>query len=124
MVGVPARGKSYITKKSIPFKSCSDLKACAIPELVRSYLSPFTNRCRRQQKTRIFNVGNRRRLAHAHDDPDDHTDHDANFFNPDNPEYSARRDELAMDTLEELLHWLLNENGSVGILGISYPSMP
>jgi len=28
------------------------------------------------------------------------------------------RDELAMDTLEELLRWLMNENGSVGILGI------
>ena len=28
------------------------------------------------------------------------------------------RDELAMDTLEELLRWLINENGSVGILGI------
>jgi 6-phosphofructo-2-kinase len=85
---------------------------------------PLANGRRRQQKTRIFNVGNRRRLAHANDDPDDHTDHDANFFNPDNSEYSARRDELAMDTLEELLRWLLNENGSVGILGISYPPMP
>jgi len=48
------------------------------------------------------------------------TDHDARFFDPNNAEYSATRDELAMDTLEELLHWLLEENGSVGILGMSF----
>jgi 6-phosphofructo-2-kinase len=29
-----------------------------------------------------------------------------------------------MDTLEELLHWLMEENGSVGILGILFHSHP
>lgn len=72
---------------------------------------------RRQHKTRVFNVGNRRRLAQCKDDLDHPTEHDANFFDPDNAEYTATREHLAMDTLEELLHWLLEENGSVGILG-------
>ena len=72
---------------------------------------------RRQHKTRIFNVGNRRRLAQSKDSVDHPTDHDANFFDPHNAEYTATREHLAMDTLEELLHWLLKENGSVGILG-------
>ena len=47
-----------------------------------------------------------------------HTEHDANFFDPANAEHTARREQLAMDTLEELLHWLLSKNGTVGILGI------
>ena len=72
---------------------------------------------RRQHKTRIFNVGNRRRLAQSKDDSDHPTEHDANFFDPNNAEYTATREHLAMDTLEELLHWLMEENGSVGILG-------
>jgi 6-phosphofructo-2-kinase len=62
-------------------------------------------------------VGHRRRLAQLKDDPGHPTEHDANFFDPNNVEYSATRDQLAMDTLEELLRWLLEENGSVGILG-------
>jgi 6-phosphofructo-2-kinase len=53
------------------------------------------------------------------DDSDHRTEHDANFFDPNNAEYTATREHLAMDTLEELLHWLMEENGSVGILGIS-----
>ena len=63
-------------------------------------------------------MGNRRRLAQTKDDAAHRTEHDANFFDPNNAEYTATREQLAMDTLEELLHWLMEENGSVGILGI------
>lgn len=80
----------------------------------------LTYRYRRQHKTRIFNVGNRRRLAQSKDDSAHPTEHDANFFDPNNAEYTATREHLAMDTLEELLHWLMKENGSVGILGTSF----
>jgi 6-phosphofructo-2-kinase len=80
-------------------------------------MSPLDSRDRRQHKTRIFNVGNRRRLAQHNEDVDHQTEHDARFFDPNNAEYTATREQLAMDTLEELLHWLLAENGSVGILG-------
>ena len=72
---------------------------------------------RRQHKTRIFNVGNRRRLAQLNEDSAHPTDHDASFFDPNNAEYTSTRAQFAMETLEELLHWLLEDNGSVGILG-------
>jgi 6-phosphofructo-2-kinase len=72
-----------------------------------------------QHRTQIFNVGNRRRLAcQAEVEHDQPVNQSAAFFDPENPQWTAKREELAMDTLEELLHWLLYENGSVGILGM------
>lgn len=157
MVGLPARGKSYITKK-------------------------ITRYMRWQQhNTRIFNVGNRRRVAagkqssnsptedntatsvngrlHAatvllngvaapeyqeptaldlnHDPSSEKTvqdlqnnpttgnedDHDVNaldqsasFFDPQNSTARAIREKVAMDTLDELLDYLVNDRGAVGIL--------
>jgi len=183
MVGLPARGKSYITKK------------------LARYLNWL------QHDTTIFNVGERRRVAaggpntlektksrqsfagptrsdsitgtavapqglvdHAQflgpsaaatimlngerpisppgtprrpskmthdntDDADEHTrdnpiDHDAaaempdpkgmdqsaNFFDPENKKAALIREQCAMDTLDELLDYILDGNGSVGIL--------
>ncbi|KAJ8061798.1 hypothetical protein OCU04_009592 [Sclerotinia nivalis] len=162
MVGLPARGKSYITKK------------------IQRYLSW------QQHETRIFNVGNRRRVAvgkpqqsngtplkaqesaqrpsvssqsirtgsiagkidaptqAAHMilngvDPtqqDQETrgldlkkisspgelpdpgrmDQSANFFDPMNSKAAAIREQVAMDTLDELLDFLLLGSGAVGIL--------
>lgn len=158
MVGLPARGKSYITKK------------------ITRYLSW------QQHNTKIFNVGNRRRVAAGnhvpnspigpdqataingrlqaasvrlnvvlspgdeeptaldlneqrefektvHDtannpsDEEDVEDHDinnidqsANFFDPKNTSARALREKVALDTLDELLDYLVNGNGAVGIL--------
>lgn len=160
MVGLPARGKSYITKK------------------IQRYLSW------QQHETRIFNVGNRRRVAAgtstgatnivrsppvsprktrsirtgsiskvidaptqaAHillngidptmikeeyyeeaEDPNedenvellpapDTMEQSAAFFSPKNKKASAIREQVAMETLDELLDFLLNQGGSVGIL--------
>lgn len=135
MVGLPARGKSYITKK------------------IKRYLAW------QQHTTRIFNVGNRRRIAvdvHSpgkpkREDPldaqianillngksaktevpkfkeptewnlDDPTsaarvDQSANFFDPKNAQGSKIREQLAIDTLDELMDFLLSGGGSVGIL--------
>ncbi|KAI1107322.1 bifunctional 6-phosphofructo-2-kinase/fructose-2,6-bisphosphate 2-phosphatase [Jackrogersella minutella] len=134
MVGLPARGKSYITKK------------------LRRYLSW------QQHNTRIFNVGNRRRVAslpsptkHRREgsmdmfpqgatilvngaqppespvqkkpsplDQDDSTpkpmDQSAKFFDPNNEQASRLREEIAIDTLNELLDYLICGGGSVGIL--------
>lgn len=137
MVGLPARGKSYITKK------------------IKRYLSW------QQHTTRIFNVGNRRRIAvdvHSprkpqHEDPMDahaqvaqillngkeaktetpkskepaewnlddpsaasRVDQSANFFDPKNAQGSKIREQLAIDTLDELMDFLLSGGGSVGIL--------
>ncbi|KAI1135901.1 bifunctional 6-phosphofructo-2-kinase/fructose-2,6-bisphosphate 2-phosphatase [Hypoxylon sp. FL0543] len=133
MVGLPARGKSYITKK------------------LRRYLSW------QQHNTRIFNVGNRRRVAavasptkhrkessmdmppegatilvngdqppespdqkKSSSDQDESDpkpmDQSAKFFDPNNEQASKLRDEIAIDTLNELLDYLISGGGSVGIL--------
>lgn len=171
MVGLPARGKSYITKK------------------LQRYLSW------QQHNTRIFNVGNRRRIVagmlpgsgqpqdeaseeleenpaerqfNGHTDaplqqaasillngipsaqndepttldlnacsqsPDkddcsvdgavddaaqrEHQarkDQTAEFFDPKNESASKLREQVAIDTLDELLDYLLHRNGAVGIL--------
>lgn len=134
MVGLPARGKSYITKK------------------LQRYLSW------QQHESRIFNVGNRRRNAagirvsaqpkltpepphldgpvhaasillngHPAPVPSSPTDLDLNqantdmdqsarFFDPKNARAAAMREQVAMETLDELLDYLLNQGGSVGIL--------
>lgn len=158
MVGLPARGKSYITKK------------------IQRYLSW------QQHNTRIFNVGNRRRVAAGVSGPisappkspktqnarlgmrtgsiggkfdapteaahillngnrpppavveeeadgeeltkvDSQTmpepetmDQSAGFFDPSNTKASQIREQVALSTLDELLDYLLNQDGSVGIL--------
>lgn len=158
MVGLPARGKSYITKK------------------ITRYLSW------QQHNTKIFNVGNRRRIAAGRkssnsptapkdasgvdgrlkaatvllngvaaadaDEPTEldlnnssvsektvldpekspkptngggspdvnNNDQSAKFFDPQNSTARAVREKVAMDTLEELLDYLVDGNGAVGIL--------
>ncbi|KAI0539140.1 6-phosphofructo-2-kinase-domain-containing protein [Xylaria digitata] len=130
MVGLPARGKSYITKK------------------LRRYLAW------QQHNTRIFNVGNRRRIKanllsptkatteNPMDAPREaatvllngvqstsdnnqmpqnqenggYADHSAKFFDPKNSEAFKLREAMAIDTLDELLDYLLCGGGSIGIL--------
>ncbi|KAI1245507.1 hypothetical protein MGN70_012397 [Eutypa lata] len=132
MVGLPARGKSYITKK------------------VRRYLAW------QQHNTQIFNVGNRRRknanvataplqsnggtldaptqaaliLRRDSETPSDSAqeptpaplervesiDQNAKFFDPKNSEASKLREQLALDTLDELLDFLITGGGAIGIL--------
>ena len=153
MVGLPARGKSYITKK------------------MTRYLNWL------QHDTRIFNVGERRRVAATEhgfsapvNRPQDPTraaasallsaggtltelqlpapmdgtpsmsvsrpdneppissdmyrpestpisppDQSASFFDPANKRAAALREQCAMDTLDDLLDYILVGNGSVGI---------
>ncbi|KAI1000066.1 putative 6-phosphofructo-2-kinase [Podosphaera aphanis] len=148
MVGLPARGKSYITKK------------------IQRYLSW------QQHETKIFNVGNRRRIAAAassrpntsqkprslspnhrdrrrqienlnsdidtssqaahtpngvdpHEAAEEEKRHylsieameqKAEFFDPKNEQAAQFREKLAIQTLDELLDFLLVGTGSVGIL--------
>jgi 6-phosphofructo-2-kinase len=143
MVGLPARGKSYITRK------------------LQRYLSW------QQHEAKIFNVGNRRRhvagsiagldmprspkpidaptqaahillngvdpmaqaqtqeavadeeQGHVEPAPQPRTesmDQSAEFFDPNNARASKIREQVAMETLEELLDFLLDHGGSVGIL--------
>jgi len=107
MVGLPARGKSYITKK------------------VCRYLNWL------QHDTMIFNVGNRRRkvagrpldLSSAHCSKSSTSDstsscesiHTAGFFDPDNFEAGRLREKIAMETLDEAIDFLMYKGGSVAI---------
>lgn len=115
MVGLPARGKSYITNK------------------LTRYLNWLQHDCR------VFNVGNTRRLDTENNNgpedrplPDTNTpnnemenseekstaspsNHNADFFSPDNYTYTALREKWAMDTLDQLLDYVIDGSGSVGI---------
>ncbi|ODV64399.1 6-phosphofructo-2-kinase [Ascoidea rubescens DSM 1968] len=133
MVGLPARGKSYITNK------------------LTRYLNWSQHNCR------VFNVGNTRRKDDAmnlgpaskplSDSPSPEnnsknnstndlknintknhdkkttllnanetaTIHDANFFSPLNKKSKAIREKWAMDTLDQLLDYIIDGPGSVGI---------
>lgn len=85
MVGLPARGKSYIVKK------------------LARYFNWSGHHCR------IFNCGDLRRQQAS-------TTQDANFFDSKNTENHTLREQLAMDTLETLIHWVVSDIGTVGIL--------
>lgn len=88
MVGLPATGKSFITNK------------------LSRYLNYALYYCK------VFNVGNtRRRYAKEHN----LTDQDSNFFDPNNASFGKLREKWALDTLDELLNYLLDGTGSVGI---------
>ncbi|KAK6459417.1 6-phosphofructo-2-kinase-domain-containing protein [Scheffersomyces xylosifermentans] len=106
MVGLPARGKSYITNK------------------LTRYLNWLQHDCR------VFNVGNTRRKdkhnagPEAKPLPDTHTpnnepnspsQHNADFFSPDNKASTQLREKWAMDTLDQLLDYIIEGPGSVGI---------
>ena len=122
-VGLPARGKSYITKK------------------LQRYLNWM------QYNTKIFNVGNTRRQLKVfapsnypiqgptvdHSTPmqspspsyvgelpeaerGDHlASHDANLFDHNNKENFQLREKWAKETLDHLLDFLLSDDGNVGI---------
>lgn len=122
-VGLPARGKSYITKK------------------LQRYLNWM------QYNTKIFNVGNTRRQLNVfvpsnypvqgptvdHSTPmqtpspsvcninepegaGDHlSSHDANLFDHNNKENFQLREKWAKETLDHLLDYLLSDDGNVGI---------
>ncbi|KAK3942520.1 6-phosphofructo-2-kinase-domain-containing protein [Diplogelasinospora grovesii] len=104
MVGLPARGKSYIVRK----------------------LSRYLNWL--QYDTRVFNAGERRRTAAHVEGRGDKAKEEsrlgrgqfsssAAFFDPANPDLVSARDQIALETLDELLDWLSGrDSSSIGIL--------
>lgn len=113
-VGLPARGKSYITKK------------------LQRYLNWM------QYNTKIFNVGNTRRMVNVFTPSNypvqgptvDHStpspvvsftnlqqpqQHDASLFDPANKKNLQVREQWARETLDQLLDYLLSDDGNVGI---------
>lgn len=77
MVGLPARGKSYISKAIVHYLC---FLGCPV---------------------RLFNAGNKRRalgFAGA----------DSSFFDASNADAKKQREQMAMETLDELLEWLVS----------------
>lgn len=100
MVGLPARGKSYICKKLCKYLVWSGFN------------------------TKIFNVGNKRRKDAAvsmtrtsltANSSSSGTSHNSSFFDANNAEATQIREKLAADTLEELIEWLNVGGGKVAI---------
>ena len=87
MVGLPARGKSFIAHKLKAFLMWA---GCA---------------------TNVFNAGMRRR---ASDQDKPGAQSSADFFDPADTRAAQKRDDIAMETLDELLDWLVDA-GEVGI---------
>jgi predicted kinase len=83
MVGLPARGKSFIAHRLTNYLSWTGLR------------------------TRVFNVGAYRRSVGGNED--------AEFFDHGNKTAVAARENLAWVVLDELLTWLCDGNGDVGI---------
>ncbi len=84
MVGLPARGKTYVARR------------------VARYLSWLGH------PTRVFNIGAYRREKYGAYQPHE-------FFDPDNPVGHGALLELAMLALDDMLSWLAEQPGRVGI---------
>ncbi|KAJ7510435.1 6-phosphofructo-2-kinase-domain-containing protein [Mycena galericulata] len=92
MVGLPARGKSYLSNK------------------LMIYLKWL------EYDVKVFNVGQlrRTRARQRAQQSGIKEDHSASFFSHDNAEATLSRDRLAEDSLEMLIKWL-KDGGNVGI---------
>lgn len=149
MVGLPARGKSYVTNKLTRYlnwiqhdcrvfnvgntrrKDKTNVLGPALrplpdnntplPHLGRSpEVKPLT------QSPKITALNRRRENAGAEaagEQPESEpanplspTSHGADFFNPENKTSTEIREKWAMDTLDNLLNWVIDGHGLVGIL--------
>ncbi|KAI7236304.1 bifunctional 6-phosphofructo-2-kinase/fructose-2,6-bisphosphate 2-phosphatase [Hortaea werneckii] len=54
---------------------------------------------------------------------DENQEHNAAFFDPNNKKASAIREQVARETLDELLDYIMNKGGSVGILDATNSTM-
>ncbi|KAF9048470.1 6-phosphofructo-2-kinase-domain-containing protein [Panaeolus papilionaceus] len=92
MVGLPARGKSYLSNK------------------LMIYLKWL------EYDVKVFNVGQLRRTRAKQKALQSgiKEDHNASWFSHDNEEANQSREQLAQDSLEMLIQWL-KEGGNVGI---------
>lgn len=92
MVGLPARGKSFISHKLEAFLNWGG------------------------HSTRIFNAGQKRRHEPTPSADPDRQRGAATFFDPNDAAAVAAREQIAMLTLDELLEWFETGGGTIGIL--------
>ena len=98
MCGLPARGKTYIAQKGIPF---SIERWFNVP--VSRYLTWLSI------PTKTFNVGQYRRQGGNEHPP-------ASFFDPNNAEGARMRELAAQEAFKDLMRWYTEEGGVVAIL--------
>jgi 6-phosphofructo-2-kinase len=105
MIGLPARGKSYLSNKLVRYLNWLQINA------------------------KIFNVGSTRRTKSKtlgkslgpskvplpDNNSKNSTSQDASFFSPDNKESINLREEWARETLDSLLDYLLLDDGCIGV---------
>ena len=92
MVGLPARGKSFISHKLEQFLNWSG------------------------SRTQIFNAGQKRRREDSPSAPTmGRSRSNADFFDASNKDAGAMREQIAMNTLDELLEWFEEDQGEIGI---------
>ncbi|KAG2179629.1 hypothetical protein INT44_006477, partial [Umbelopsis vinacea] len=96
MVGLPARGKSYIVKK------------------LRRYLNWLQYETRVREGSETNEKVRRISAERSEKSSGKAQDQSATFFDPNNTNGKNLRDELALETLEELIEWLKN-GGRVAI---------
>lgn len=109
MVGLPARGKTYISQKGKYIKvfyiyiyTCNTTPHTCIRIIVCRYLTWLGI------KTKVFNVGNYRRQLHGANLP--HT-----FFDPHNTVGEQQRREAAAAALQDMIRWFNDDQGIVAI---------
>jgi 6-phosphofructo-2-kinase len=86
LVGLPARGKSYLSAKIVGYFNWLGISS------------------------KVFNAGRKRRTREGAS-----TSGRAEFFENNNSSAVSKRDQIAMDTLNDALLWLENENGVIAV---------
>mmetsp|Transcript_42943 Transcript_42943/g.103923 ORF Transcript_42943/g.103923 Transcript_42943/m.103923 type:complete len:607 (+) Transcript_42943:70-1890(+) len=90
LVGLPARGKSFVARKLVNFLEWNGID------------------------TKIFNVGRYRRQAYAEISTSESGACDASFFDSKNEQASALREKVAEIALQDMLRWLDDEGVNDG----------
>lgn len=88
LVGLPARGKSFVARKLVNFLEWNGID------------------------TKIFNVGRYRRQAYAEQTSSADGACDANFFDSKNEKAAALREQVAEIALRDMLKWLDEGDGN------------
>lgn len=102
MVGLPARGKTYISQKGIIKIENFQNYIKNVVHLVCRYLTWLGI------NTKVFNVGNYRRKLYGA--KQEHT-----FFDPSNPIGIQQRKEAAGAALEDMIRWFNEDQGIVAL---------
>jgi 6-phosphofructo-2-kinase len=126
MVGLPARGKSYITKKLARYLNWLQYETCIFNagQNRRSMSSqpadqPSASQAEQPNRSIVTSPVHMKSI-NSHPEiggprSPSKFRHPASFFDPSNQEAVAQREQIALHTLDQLLDWLIDGGGRVGI---------